>query len=169
MTDIDGKSHGSLEHPGGKWSILFFLTPDCPIANQYAPEIGRICDSYGSKGAQCFLVYADPSLTVDAARKHAHDYHASRYPAVLDSRYLLVDKAGARVSSEVAVFSSSARLEYLGRINDLNAALGTTRQHATQDDLRDALDALIEGRAVPNPRTEAVGCFLPPKKQEDRS
>ena len=168
LTDIDGTSHGSLEHPArGKWSVLFFLTPDCPIANQYAPEIDRICDTYGSKGAQCFLVYADPGLKPDTVRKHAHDYHASRYPAILDSQYRLVDKAGATVSSEVAVFSSSARIEYMGRIDNLNAALGTARQQVTQHDLRDALDALIEGRNVPNPRTEAIGCFLPPKVQGD--
>jgi hypothetical protein len=166
LTDVENVGHGSLEQPApSKWSILFFLTLDCPIANQYAPEIGRICDSYGSKGAQCFLVYADPSLTADAVRKHAHDYHHGRYPAILDAKYELVDKAGATVSSEVAVFSSGARLEYLGRIDNLNAALGTARQQATQHDLREALDALTQGRTVPNPRTEAIGCFLPPKHQ----
>ena len=167
LTDIDGVSHGSLEHPAGKWSVLFFLTPDCPIANQYAPEIDRICDAYEAKGAQCFLVYADPGLSADAVRKHAHDYHAFRQPAILDSSYRLVEKAEATVSSEVAVFSSGARLEYRGRIDNLNAALGTARQQATQQDLREALAALSEGRTVPNPRTEAVGCFLPPKSLGD--
>ncbi|HZI51056.1 MAG TPA: hypothetical protein VFE29_04485 [Terriglobia bacterium] len=32
LKDIDGATYGSLEHPTqGRWSVLFFLTPDCPI------------------------------------------------------------------------------------------------------------------------------------------
>ena len=162
LKDIEGVAYGSLEHPKqGPWSVLFFLTSDCPIANQYAPEVRRICDAYESKGAHCFLVYADRSLTVDSVRKHSRDFYASRYPSILDSDYSLVAAAGATVSSEAAIFSSGGQLEYRGRIDDFNAALGVPRQQATQHDLRDALDALIAGRSVPNPRTETIGCFLP--------
>jgi hypothetical protein len=162
LTDIEGITHGSIEKPSrGRWSVLFFLTPDCPIANQYAPEIRRICDSYEPQGAHCYLVYADPSLSKDAVRQHARDFHASRYPAILDSDYSLVDAAGATVSSETAIFSSGGKLEYRGRIDDFNLALGVPRQRATQHDLRDTLDALIAGRSVPNSRTETIGCFLP--------
>jgi hypothetical protein len=162
LQDIDGVTYGSLERPAnGARSVLFFLTPDCPIANQYAPEIRRICDKYGPHGMNCFLVYADSSLSREAIRKHARDYHESRYPAILDADYRLVDAAGATVSSETAVFSGQGKLEYRGRIDDFNAALGVPRQKATQHDLRDALDALIAGRSIPRPRTETVGCFLP--------
>ncbi|HET9215419.1 MAG TPA: redoxin domain-containing protein [Terriglobia bacterium] len=162
LKDIDGVRYGSLERPAqGQWSVLFFLTPDCPIANQYAPEIRRICDTYEGSGARCFLVYADPSLSQEAVRKHARDYHGSRFPAILDADYRLVDAASATVSSEVAVFSSHGKLEYRGRIDNFHADLGVPRQQATRHDLRDTLDALIAGRNVPNPRTETVGCFLP--------
>ena len=161
LTDIDGKMHGSLEEPESKWSVLFFLTPDCPIANQYAPEIRRICDAYESKGASCLLVYADESLSADAVRKHAKDFHASRYPAILDSGSSLVKAVGATVSSEAAIVSRGGTIEYRGRIDDFNAALGTPRQQATHHDLRDALDALVAGHRVPNLRTETIGCFLP--------
>jgi hypothetical protein len=162
LRDINGVTYGSLEHPAqGRLSVLFFLMPDCPIANQYAPEIQRICDKYESGGAYCYLVYADPSLNDDTVRKHAHDYHDSRYPAIHDRDYRLVDAAGATVSSEVAVFSDGGKLQYRGRIDDFNVALGVPRQQATHFELRNALDALIAGRTVPNPRTEAVGCFLP--------
>jgi hypothetical protein len=162
LIDIDGVTHGTLEHPDqGSWSVLMYMTADCPIANQYAPEIQRICDSYESKGVRCYLVYADPSLSKDVVRKHAQDFHGARYPAILDSDYRLVDAAGATVSSETAVFSRGGKLEYRGRIDDFNAALGVQRQQATQHDLLDALDALIAGRSVANTRTEAIGCFLP--------
>ena len=36
LRDIDGVLHGALEKPAGwKWTLLFFLMTDCPVANQY--------------------------------------------------------------------------------------------------------------------------------------
>jgi hypothetical protein len=145
----------------GKWTVLFFLMTDCPISNRYAPEIQRICASYGPKGAHCFLVYVDPSTAADAVLNHVKDYKYTCCPTILDSERRLVRKAGATVSSEVAVFSNTGQLRYRGRIDNFYAALGAPRQVVTEHDLRDALDALIAGRAVRNPRTQAFGCFIP--------
>jgi len=161
LRDIDGVSHGSLEKPQSRWNVLFFLTSDCPIGNQYAPEIRRICDAYEPKGAKCFLVYADASMTPVQISANSRDYFHSTVPAILDDGYRLARKAGATVSSEVAVFSPGAELKYRGRINDFYADLGTPRQHVLHHDLRDALDALAAGKTIPNPRTQAIGCFIP--------
>jgi hypothetical protein len=169
LRDIDGKVHGSLEQPkDAKWNVLFFMIADCPIANQYAPEIRRICSAYEAKGARCSLVYADASMEADEVRKHARDFFEFTYPAIHDTGYKLTRKAGATISSEVAVFSAGAELQYRGRINDFNAGLGTPRHSATRHDLRDALDALADGRPVPNSRTQAVGCFIPDELSEDK-
>jgi hypothetical protein len=61
----------------------------------------------------------------------------------------------------VAVFSKRGQLKYRGRIDNFYAGLGTPRQVVTEHDLRDALDALIAGRTVRSPRTQAFGCFIP--------
>jgi hypothetical protein len=161
LEDIDGRMHGTIERiAAGKWAVLFFIMTDCPIANRYSPEIRRICTSYGPKGAQCFLVYADPATPVETIRQHLKDYNYT-WPAILDSEHKLVRKAGATVSSEVAVFTSSGELKYRGRIDNFHAALGVPRQRTTEFDLRNALDALVAGHSVRNPRTQAVGCFIP--------
>jgi len=161
LRDVNGVSHGSLDHqPDGEWTLLIFLTTDCPIANQYAPEIRRICTSYGEKGVRCFLVYVDPSLSPETLNKHKQDFGLECCDAILDKQHSLVRNAGATVSSEVAVFSSRGALKYRGRIDDLYAGLGTRRQSANRHDLREALDALTTGQPVPNPRTETFGCFI---------
>jgi hypothetical protein len=169
LRDIDGVIHGSLEHPArARWSLLFFLMSDCPIANQYAPEIQRICTQYGPNGVECFLVYVDPAMKTDAIRKHMNDFqYSSCCTGILDSEHQLVKVSGATVSSEVAVFSNNGNLQYRGRIDNFNAALGTPRQRASQHDLRQALDALVAGNAVPHPRTEALGCFIPETDSEE--
>lgn len=160
LVDMDGVPYGTLASPAdGKWTGLFFVRTDCPVSNQYAPEIKRICGEYESKGLQCLLVYADAYDTPDTVRRHRADFgHA--LPAILDHGHALVARAGATITPEVAVFAPGAELAYSGRIDNLYNELGRPRQQVTERDLRDALDDLVAGRNVRNPRTPATGCFI---------
>ncbi|MGE0863332.1 MAG: hypothetical protein AB7P34_05450 [Vicinamibacterales bacterium] len=145
--------------PAASLTALFFVTRECPISNQYAPEIRRICDAYAGRGVACRLVYVEPGLTDADARAHAAAYGHAGYPVVVDRDHALVRLAGAQVTPEVAVLSSDG-IAYLGRINDFYAALGTPRRMVGDHTLRRALDALLAGRPAPAPRTQAIGCYI---------
>ena len=143
---------------------------DCPISNRYAPEVRRLHAELAPRGVDFLLVYADPEESPAAIREHIGDYS---YPfgAVRDLRHDLVDRLGATVTPEVAVLVTGARpdeagrtwrLAYRGRIDDTWADYGKNRPQPTRRDLREALLAILDGRPVAVPRTEAVGCFIPP-------
>jgi hypothetical protein len=164
LRDVEGVAHGSLADGARKATVLFFVLTDCPISNQFAPEINRICDKYGPEGVGCFLVYVDPEKTDAEIEDHAKAFGHDALPAIHDVNRTLTLAAGATITPEAAVFSPSGELVYLGRINNLYASLGKQRRQATQHDLRDALDQMLAGKAVATPRTQAVGCFMPPKE-----
>lgn len=160
LVDIDGTPHGTLASAAtGRYTALVFVRTDCPVSNQYAPEIKRICAEYGREGLQCLLVYADGYDTVEAIRRHRADFGYS-IPAVRDPAHALVARAGATITPEVAVFAPGARLAYGGRIDNLYNELGKPRRQVTEHDLRDALVDLIAGREVRKPHTQAIGCFI---------
>jgi hypothetical protein len=160
LVDVDGLDHGTLTSPArGRWTSLFFVRTDCPIANQYAPEIKRICSDYVAAGVECLLVYVDGHLTVDDVRRHAADFDLT-LPAIIDRDHALVARAGATITPEVAIFAPGAELEYRGRIDNGYAELGRPRRQVTERDLRDALDDLVAGRAVRRPQTQATGCYI---------
>jgi hypothetical protein len=142
-------------------AIVFFITTDCPISNNYATEIRGICEKY-EKNARCTLIYTDPTLTNAQVLKHARDYGHGSYPAIIDPNHDFVKAAGATVTPEAAVFLPNGHLAYRGRIDDKNLALGVIRPKATGFDLRDAMDAIVAGRPVATPRTTAIGCFITP-------
>ena len=52
------------------------------------------------------------------------------------------------------------KIRYSGRIDNYYADLGKPRRQATVHDLTESLDAIVAGRAVSNPETPAVGCFI---------
>ena len=140
--------------------VLFFIGHDCPISNAYAPEIKRICARYAPQRIGFYMVYPDPDLSFAAAQKHAKDYGYTA-PVLLDANHRLSRKAGATVTPEAAVLAPDGKLLYRGRIDDLYIGFGKQRYEATQHDLRNALDAIAQGKSVPLPFTRAIGCFIP--------
>ena len=162
LQDVNGKEHRPLAEGGEK--LFFFVLHDCPAANSYAPEMNRIAAKYGAKGVRSYLVYVESDLDETEARKHARE-HQIGFPALIDRRQELVKVTGATISPEVALVSAEKRVVYRGRIDDRFVALGKRRVEPTTRDLREALDAMLEGKPVPNPVTKAVGCYLSVKEQ----
>jgi peroxiredoxin len=160
MRDVDGKAHTPLAQPGKKATVLFFVLPDCPISNFYAPEIQRVCRDYAKKNVAAFIIHADPDVTAKQARKHAKDYGLT-CPILLDPKHKLVKLAGATMAPEVAVIRADGSVAYHGRIDDIYVDYGKRRAAPTKRDLRDALDAVLAGKRAPTPTTKVIGCFLP--------
>ena len=74
VADVNGLAVRPFEAKQQKATLLFFTTHDCPIANAYAPEIKRICETYESKGVRIFLVHVDLDLSAENAKKHAAEF-----------------------------------------------------------------------------------------------
>ncbi len=161
LTDIDAKTHDMLDASSKRANVLYFITNDCPISNQYAPEINRICDEYAAQGVGCYLVYIDPTLPPESIRKHLDDYSHDCCPAIHDTEHKLVKRFGAEVTPEAALLSADGKALYQGRINNFYAALGKPRRMVTVHDLRDAIEAALTGKSIDNPKTQAIGCFIP--------
>jgi thiol-disulfide isomerase/thioredoxin len=144
-----------------KATVLVFLLTDCPIANNYAPEIERIRKKYEEKGVAFLRVYVDPDYTADDIAAHTKAYsHAS--PAVIeDKEHTLARRTGAQITPETVVLDPQGAILYRGRIDDRYVELGRYRPKAQTHDLRNALDAVLGGKTPDPARTKAFGCFIP--------
>jgi AhpC/TSA family protein len=162
--DVNGRPQAPLALGDKKATVLFFLLPDCPVSNSYAPEIQRICAAYESKKIAAFVVHADPDVTIEQAKKHAKEYGLA-CPVLLDPFHVLAKKAGVKMAPEVAVLGPDCKVLYRGRIDDWYAGYGKRRAEPTQRDLRNALDAILQGKAVATPETKVIGCYLPEAKK----
>jgi hypothetical protein len=168
LQDIDGVSRTPLKvAPGGKATALFFVTHDCPVSNYYSHEIRRICEDFSKRGVGCALVYIDPTLTSEQVHKHASDYGHGDYPKIVDRKHQLVEATGAEITPTAIVIRPDESIAYRGRIDNFYADFGKPRRQVTQHDLRDALDAVIEGKPVVNAENRPVGCYIPELKFYD--
>lgn len=141
--------------------VFIFLSTDCPIANGYSPELGRIQENFASRGVRFWSVYCEASETDNSIQRHQKEYQLTLTP-IRDPQQSLATALGVTKTPEAVVLRPDGTRAYRGRIDDRHLRLGQSRPAPTTHDLRDALDALLNGRPIANPETTAIGCHLPP-------
>ena len=159
LHDTKGATHSAAEWAAQKAILLFFVTTDCPVANSYVPEMNRIRDAYAPRGVAVYAVQAETTIADSAVVKYAEEYRYG-FPLLLDPRQELVKLANATVTPQAAVLSPDGKVLYLGRIDNRVEDFGKQRPQATHPDLREALDAVLDGKPVPHPTTKSIGCAI---------
>jgi len=159
LADTSGRTHTAAEWSGKRAVVLFFLTTDCPLCNNYVPELNRIAQAFAPRGVAFYAVQGDATIPDADVRRHARDY-AYTFPYLLDPQESLAAYTGATTTPEAAVLSPSGGLLYLGRIDNRLEDFGKPRTAITVFDLRDTLSAILAGKPVPHARTEALGCAI---------
>ncbi len=157
--DLAGNPIDPVAETGAAVTVLIFVRDDCPISNRYAPTLQRLHTTYAPRGVAFYVVYPDPETTAEAIRAHLADYRHPGTP-LHDPQHALVDRVGATITPEAAVFGADGRLVYHGRIDDWYVDFGRSRPVPIVHDLQNAIDAALEGRAVEQETAPAVGCFI---------
>jgi thiol-disulfide isomerase/thioredoxin len=160
LQDTAGKTHTSGDLRQYKATVFIFVAIDCPNSNTYAPVLARLYREYAPRGVAFYNVYSDPSENAASVRKHDADYLVP-FPALLDVHQTLARQTGARSTPEAVILGPDGQELYRGRVDDRFVDFGKTRFHPTQDDLGEALDAILQGKPVPHPVTKVLGCAIP--------
>lgn len=168
LTDVAGTVHRPMEEKGVQAVALVFITPDCPIANFYQPTLRKLGAEFVTRGVPIYLVHSDPDVTAEDAERHIAKFKIE-LPVVLDHDQSIARRVGATVTPEAFIVDLNGKTLYQGRIDNFYEALGRKRRAATEHDFHDALAAAADGKAVPTPRTKALGCKIPYPANDQRS
>ena len=134
-----------------------FLGTDCPISQDYIGVINEL-DLHYQDAVEFVGVIPE---AVDA--KEVSDFRKAyqvKFDLIVDKKLAMVHKFGIQTTPEVVVLDNADVVQYQGAIDNWYYALGKYRQTATEYYLKDAIDALVMGKAVQVKKTEAVGCVI---------
>src|SRR4051812_32910317 len=159
LVDLDGKPFDLKKSSEGRVHVAVFTRTDCPVSNQFAPEVRELYEKLHPQGVDIYLIYVDPTEKPEAIRKHLQEYE---YPCagLRDPDHTLVAQTGATVTPEAVVFDGDWRIAYRGRINNEYVEIGKSRTSSVRHDLQEAIEATLAGRPVAEPVTRAVGCYI---------
>jgi hypothetical protein len=159
LVDLAGRPVDPFAASGLTADVFVFVRTDCPVSNRYAPELRRLAEEFGPRGVRFVLVYPNPDATAEAIRAHLQEY-GLQMTALRDPEHRLVERTEVTITPEAVVFTPAGELVYRGRIDNRYVDFGKTRARASEHDLQRAIEAVLEGRSVATPRTQAVGCFI---------
>lgn len=154
LPDVNGTDRSLKSLAGKNGTVLLFIAVQCPVSNAYNERMEKLAHDYKAKGIA--VVGINSNVTEDAAtvKTHAAE-HSLTFPILKDPGNKVADKLGASVTPEAYFLDASNKLLYRGRIdNSRNAAQVET------SDLRNALDAALNGKPVEKTEARAFGCSI---------
>ncbi|MFM8275348.1 MAG: redoxin family protein, partial [Gemmata sp.] len=153
-----GKTPSLRDHAGGKGTVVLFLSFDCPVSNSYAIILTELQKTYGTKGLN-FVAFVPTDDAAEKIAKKAGEFKLP-FPVISDSNRVAAEAFKATVTPEAFVLDHNHVLRYRGRIDNQYYGRMKKNPAVTERDLRDALEALVNGKGVPNPATRAIGCHI---------
>ena len=154
LPDLGGKEQTLSSLKGKNGTVLIFVSAQCPVVRAYNERMEKLAVDYAARGVNVIAINANSTETVDQMKAHAADYKLS-FPMLRDKGNKIADALGAQVTPEAFVLDANNKLLYHGRID--NSKPGN---NITANDLRDAIDAMLDGKPVTKPEVSAFGCSI---------
>ncbi|GAC1445920.1 MAG: hypothetical protein NVSMB56_00620 [Pyrinomonadaceae bacterium] len=154
LSDFNGKSHTFAALKGAKGTVVIFIATQCPVSNAYNERMAQLAHEFQSKGVNVVGINSNATETVEMVKAHAAE-HSLTFPILKDKGNKVADTFGAEHTPEAYLFDANNKLVYHGRIdNNRNAA------QVQSSDLRDAINAVLDGKPVAKSEIKAFGCSI---------
>ena len=141
-----------------KWTLLVFLSPECPLSKNYAVVIQQLAIDYPDQ-LQVIRIIPGTTFSKNEIRRFASKYKLS-FPLIIDEKMTAVKAVDATITPEVVLLTGKATLIYRGAIDDWAVSLGQKKAKASRHYLRDAIEQTREGIAVTQKIVQPVGCLI---------
>jgi peroxiredoxin len=151
-----GREVGDLGLGDGRLLVVAFVAAECPLAELYAGRLAELAGIFGPKGV-AFVAVASNRRETDESLDRFAAAHGMSFPIRADRDGQVAARLGATRTPSVVVLDERRVIRYRGRIDD-QYSRGTRRAEPRRRDLAEALEALLAGRAIDQPETEAIGC-----------
>ncbi len=169
LQGIDGKYYNLNSFSKADILVIIFTANHCPTAQAYEDRIISLVNDYKYKSVDVVCIssnspdalrldemgYTDLGDTKAEMKIRAKD-KGFNFPYLYDGdTQETADKYGPQATPHVFIFNKDRILQYTGRIDNSEKI-----QNVTENDTRNAIDALLAGKDVPVQQTKTFGCSL---------
>jgi peroxiredoxin len=154
LPDAEGKEHSLASLKGSKGTVLIFVATRCPVSNAYNERMRKLADDYRARGVNVVGINSNYNEPPSEVLEHAAKKGLT-FTILKDAGNRIADRFDAQYTPEAYVLDASGKLVYHGRID--NSRSGDS---VTSNDLRDAVDSVLAGKAVEKPEVKGFGCTI---------
>ncbi len=158
---IDGKTVSLDDFRGKRALLVMFVCNHCPFVVHVRDEITKLASDYLPTEVGMVAVNANSSKTHPQdgpeAMKRLGLKLGWAFPFLFDGTQEVAKAYRAACTPDFYLFDASLRLVYRGQLDDARPGNGVP---VTGKHLRDAIDAVLEGRPVGETQKPSVGCNI---------
>lgn len=156
----DGMNYSLKDLLTGNAAVIMFWCNHCPYVIPNQDRIIKLQAEYAAQGVRFAAIGANradtyPEDSFENMRIRAEE-KGYNFPYLRDETQLTAKAYGAQRTPEVFVVDAQGQIKYHGRIDDCHEDLSRVRSH----DLRNAIDAVLDGRDPEPAETGAYGCSI---------
>jgi peroxiredoxin len=163
LKNVDGKMVALSDYKKSKGVIVIFDCNTCPYSKAYNERIIALNKKYSSQGFPVVTINAnDPAMSdgdsfdemVDLAKRKSYDF-----PYLVDESQNVARSFGATNTPHVFILKNdngTFKVAYIGAIDDNPRDASS----ATKKYVEDAVEALLNNKAISTPKTRAIGCGI---------
>lgn len=160
----DGQTLAFQTITSQKTAVVIFLSPECPVSNGYVPIVQMLINETAFKDVSWLFVYPQ-AISKETAVKHYKDYSLPQ-ASFRDVNGDLARQLAVSMVPEAVVLTKEGKVAYRGRIDDRYTKRGGSAREPRQHDLKDALTAVLVGKAPAKSYIQPIGCPLPTIEKE---
>jgi thiol-disulfide isomerase/thioredoxin len=161
LPDPDGKPHALPAHAPAY--LVMFICNHCPFVKHVRHELAAIGRDYGGGGRGAAIVAINSNdaekYPDDAPAKMKQEAQSAGYdfPYLVDADQSVAKAFHAACTPDFYVFDADRKLRYRGQLDDSRPG---NREPIDGHDIRAALDAVIDGKAVDEEQQPSIGCNI---------
>ena len=156
---LDSKKISIDHYSNYKATVIYFLSPECPLCQSYSLNINQLKSQFESKGFRFLGIVSSTYFNKTQVKSFIKEYKLN-IPVYMDSKAAFAKQLGATITPEVFVLGKSQEILYSGRIDNWAYELSRKRKVITEHNLLDALNAINKRQKIKTTKTKAVGCYI---------
>ncbi len=160
MKSVDGREVSIADAAGPKGTLVLFSCNACPWVKAWEERIAALGNQISKEGIGVIAlnandprIYAEDGYEKMQARAKARGFE---FPYVVDAGSKVARGFGASRTPEAYLFDANHKLVYHGTIDDNAQQPDKVKDHY----LRDAVQALVAGKAIALAETKSLGCSI---------
>lgn len=152
----------SLETLKGKQgTIIMFICNHCPFVIHVNSQLVEIAKEYNKKGFSFIAISSNDVVNYPQDSPEKMKAHAKAngypFPYLYDETQAVAKAYDAACTPDIYLFDSELELVYRGQLDDSRPENGVP---VTGDDLRHAMDCLLQKKANTRPQKPSIGCNI---------
>jgi peroxiredoxin len=161
LPDTEGNTVQLADYASAPALLVAFICNHCPYVKHVADGLAALAADYQKRGVAVVGINSNDvdNYPDDAPDKMVQE-RASRgytFAYLYDATQDVAKAYHAACTPDFYVFDAKQQLAYRGQMDDSRPDSGIP---VTGRDLRAALDAVLEGQAMPEPQKPSIGCNI---------